>query len=122
MRKAADPETWTRYEGLGRFVQRCRHGGCKGEVEVERDAHPPMMKCPKRRCGKLTCIKCDSIWHEGLSCEEAREKGKEKGEEMSELWVGKKTKTCPGEGCGVKIEKDGGCSFMTCEFCFSSLC
>jgi len=60
---------------------------------------------------------CKRDWHQSLSCDEAAsEDAKRRREEdkESEKMVGKVSKPCP--GCGVKIEKDGGCVNMHCEY------
>ena len=75
-------------------------------------------------CGGRTCTECDDCAHKGQGCVEAREaREKEREVKKGELWGRKqelylrnRTVVCPGEGCGVHVERDGGCNTMQCEF------
>ncbi|GAB7338858.1 hypothetical protein MBLNU457_5544t2 [Dothideomycetes sp. NU457] len=71
-------------------------------------------------CDHKHCVSCKRDWHEDQSCEEAatedakRRRERQAEDKASEKQVGKISKPCP--GCGVKIEKNGGCINMHCEF------
>lgn len=38
----------------------------------------------------------------------------------SDAWIAQHTKPCP--GCGVRIEKNGGCDYMQCPLCKTEFC
>lgn len=84
-------------------------------------------------CGYRWCIEHDIPWHEGQSCEvygnainvakraaekKASEKvqRQEKEEAASAKVLKKKTQKCPGNRCGVPIQRDSGCPLMKCRF------
>ena len=69
-------------------------------------------------CSHKACSQCNVAWHEGESCEAYQENMsvRHTEERASEEAVKKLSKLCPNAKCNKKIEKDGGCDHMTCEF------
>ena len=83
-------------------------------------------------CEKQTCVRCDTEYHPGMSCEEhqqelvenqrlQREKAETEAaraveEQATEEFLGKEitVKRCPNRSCLVRIEKYHGCDHMTC--------
>ena len=74
-------------------------------------------------CGVLTCTKCHSPFHCGITCA-VNLQVQDSDEHMHVLdWLKKDPKNrkqCP--KCGILIEKAGGCQHMTCKGCDSHIC
>ena len=68
------------------------------------------------------CFACQYPWHEGISCEDFERVFNEhkKEETESNKWKLKRTKPCP--KCNVRIQKNKGCSHMTCRHCRYEFC
>jgi len=100
---------------------------------------PDIRKCPQKGCNyagiiniitpcddKLECLKCGMKWIDKsqLSYEQSSYLsilGKANYNLITnQLWEIFFTKECP--QCGVSIQKDGGCSHMTCRKCANSFC
>ncbi|XP_021761771.1 probable E3 ubiquitin-protein ligase RNF217, partial [Chenopodium quinoa] len=87
-----------------------------GGVEVRES------ECPS--CRRLFCARCQVPWHDGLSCEEFLELGKDERERedimVMKLAKDKSWKRCP--NCKIFVERSDGCVHMTCrchyEFCY----
>jgi len=79
----------------------------------------PIFECAN--CGTKHCVVHERLWHVGETCWEydRRTGTKDRDEEMSARTIAETTKMCPRVGCGVPIEKSGGCFHMTCELPFS---
>jgi len=94
--------------------------------------HPSGTAEPIFRCGSCqtrSCIVCNVLWHEGRTCaqyqQELEEANQTDEQRMQQLAVIKTqeeasaatlegiSKTCPGVGCGARIQKNGGCDHMT---------
>ncbi|KAF2025622.1 hypothetical protein EK21DRAFT_29149, partial [Setomelanomma holmii] len=80
-------------------------------------------------CGHKVCIKHESTWHEGETCEEyeyrasgQKEHDLQAQEEASLAAIGKLSKKCPGPICVYSIEKNDGCDHMTCSRCRYEFC
>ena len=84
-------------------------------MEPSKSCDPNIFTCAA--CNHKHCVLCKRDWHESLSCDEAATEDasrRREEERESKKLVGKVSKPCP--GCGAKIEKDGGCINMHCEF------
>ncbi|KAI3324212.1 hypothetical protein HD806DRAFT_62813 [Xylariaceae sp. AK1471] len=68
-------------------------------------------------CGFGMCYECQVPWHMLRTCEEYKSKLT-----STEEWISANTKRCPGEGCGVPIQKGLGCFHMTCRQCSYEFC
>lgn len=56
-------------------------------------------------------------------CAQCRQELLNKGSETNtDTWIASNTKPCPGPECGVPIEKNMGCSHMTCAVCHFQFC
>lgn len=66
-------------------------------------------------CGYEQCVHHGLPWHSGVTCEDFDRRQSE--EKLNLETISRTTKKCPGAGCGVNIEKNEGCSHMTCK-CF----
>ncbi|KOS22601.1 Uncharacterized protein ESCO_002233 [Escovopsis weberi] len=130
----ADEDTRERYTRLAEnaalsqspnFVL-CTYPGCNtGQIHGPGGA-APIVTCTM--CDHRMCFRHRSDWHEGFTCEQwdqRREQLKRQMEERQSEWLlATLCKACP--GCGWAIEKDQGCSHMTClsckyEFCWDCL-
>lgn len=90
----------------------------------------PIVECD---CGETFCFECDKEDHRPATCEMVKKwltLSTSKNEDlihqklfwdkMSEQWIDINTKTCT--KCNAHIEKDGGCSHMTCSKCGHNFC
>ena len=75
-------------------------------------------------CGFDMCFAHQTAWHDGLSCAgfDAQRQHGDHGIEATRAWLAEHTKPCPGPGCGVPVEKKGGCFHMTCATCGFQFC
>uniref|UniRef100_A0A803KQW1 RBR-type E3 ubiquitin transferase n=1 Tax=Chenopodium quinoa TaxID=63459 RepID=A0A803KQW1_CHEQI len=80
-----------------------------GGVEVRES------ECPS--CRRLFCARCQVPWHDGVSCEEFLELGKDEREKedimVMKLAKDKSWRRCP--NCKIFVEKTEGCLHMTCR-------
>jgi len=112
----------------------CRNPkGCEGVLSLEGNVSLSTLQCGV--CGYQFCFKCDLAPHAPVSCLMMQKWSEKNGfiegseEEMENRKIKHRTtKPCP--KCGVPIEKNGGCSHMTCtlgqggcgyEFCWHCL-
>lgn len=70
-------------------------------------------------CGTLVCSQCRLEEHQPLPCR-LIELYAQKLDNRSRRWIGRHTKTCP--SCKAPIEKNGGCSHMSCRKCTHAFC
>ena len=123
------------------FVWCCGPGCDSGQMH-EGGLDQPIVRC--NACKFRSCFRHRGPWHEALTCEEFEQgldnfKSEEEDERVAELaerqrvrlvereakrvadeeasltTVQLTTKTCPGQGCNWKIEKNNGCAHMTCK-------
>jgi len=90
------------------------------------------VESPRMQCSSCACWTCfnHEVDHPGESClefdnrvqmqqererQEALKQQRERGDQLLEQCVEVLTKQCP--KCNVRIEKNGGCSHMTCTLC-----
>lgn len=89
----------------------------KFAVDLSKSCNPDIFTCAA--CDHKHCVLCKRDWHENETCDEAatedakRRRQRQAEDKASEKEAGKISKPCP--GCGVKIEKNGGCINMHCE-------
>jgi IBR domain, a half RING-finger domain len=83
----------------------CGHGGLHGGGQE-------MIRC--RKCDYKMCLKHQVPWHTGYTCQEYETSHPHAAiTKTSEELVQKVSKPCP--GCGIAVQKDGGCNHMSCE-------
>lgn len=75
------------------------------------------IKCPS--CNHEYCASCLLPHQLDITCAEARN-ARTAEEIENERWNAINTRPCP--GCNVRIEKNGGCKYMTCGHCKQPLC
>jgi len=75
------------------------------------------LNCPD--CGYHWCALCRSVIHTGLTCEEAKIKLSMEDKE-NDNWKQLNTKKCP--TCKVHIQKNSGCSHISCKHCKYEFC
>lgn len=100
--------------------QYCRAGGgCQSgqKVSPKKDS---FMIC--RECHGLTCMKCDVLFHAGLTCDEyAAGQAQTRAKQQAAVKATMKklgTKNCPNPKCRVPIQKISGCDHMKCMSSF----
>jgi len=87
---------WCPSKSCGRYVT-----NSKGKSRVSCD------------CGTEMCFRCGEVWHQG-SCDENSDK-------LYKNWaIDKLVQRCP--KCKIRIEKNKGCSHMTCSNCNYEWC
>jgi len=91
----------------------CPNTNCTNGIFIQDQAEScSEVDCPACRVG--FCFKCGSLAHYHMSCEEAV-KDKE-----NMVWKWENTKQCP--NCKSSIQKNEGCSHMTCVLCDHEFC
>ncbi|CAJ0905333.1 5710_t:CDS:2 [Entrophospora sp. SA101] len=79
-------------------IRWCKNPKCKSaQSHVGSDAEP-ILTC--RDCGTKSCFTHDSLWHEGLTCQQYDKIDKNKNK-ATQKYLAKHTKPCP--KCGVRI-------------------
>jgi hypothetical protein len=125
MKRLASDDTYTRYDELStRNVlssipnfRHCLRSGCNSGQIHDNENEGNIFRCVA--CSFLVCTTLDEAFHVGETCEAYnKRKGSERKVEndASAEKIQDTTKQCPGEGCGVRIEKNNGCDHMTCKF------
>ena len=114
-----------RYLSLQPNVRRCIAPDCPYSYILDKpsscsDDH---FICRREGCGREFCIRCKRPWHEGKSCQQAREEvaidvESLSGETLTQLNI----KPCP--RCSSKVEKleDGSCNQVHCTNCNGDFC
>ncbi|CAH1764551.1 11462_t:CDS:10, partial [Entrophospora sp. SA101] len=101
-------------------IRWCKNSKCgSAQSHIGSDSEP-ILTCGN--CGTKSCFVHDSLWHEGLTCEQYDEVERIRNE-ATQTYLEQHTKPCP--KCGVRISKNEGCDHMTCkvleckhEFCW----
>ena len=88
----------------------CLRPGCgHGSIHDGRDE---MIQC--RKCTYKMCFKHQVPWHQGYSCQDYETSHPQAAiTKTNEEMIQKMSKPCP--GCGIAVEKTGGCNHMSCE-------
>jgi hypothetical protein len=68
------------------------------------------------QCGEVYCLKCGNYTHPGTLCPPPANTLRT----LDKQWIDAHAKLCP--SCGFAIEKNGGCSHMTCGRCRHHFC
>lgn len=110
------------FEHLGHHpneFKNCTTADCPEIYTLESNSGDGIFRC--QSCFAAVCVSCQED-HDGFSCEEWKiHRDSEAQDRLLEGWAeGKDVKKCP--QCKVLIEKDGGCSHMTCLKCSSHIC
>lgn len=88
----------------------CLASGC-GHGSLQ-DGRNEMIRC--RKCDCKMCFKHQVPWHKGYTCQEYDTSHPQAAiTKTNEEMIKKMSKPCP--GCGIAVEKIGGCSHMTCK-------
>ncbi|KAI0185591.1 hypothetical protein EV127DRAFT_502429 [Xylaria flabelliformis] len=115
---------WCLREGCGRggFYENAGLPLRAAASELPCNPCPPgCITCP--HCAMAMCYFCQVPWHQGLTCPQFEEQRAEREQVQATVdWEKKHTRVCPGEGCGVRIHVDGGCSQVHCEECATDFC
>lgn len=74
-----------------------------------------------RNCSLEICRTCLKQWHDG-ECDQASmgNLARQSEEFGAQAWISRYTKPCP--SCKVRIQKNDGCSHMTCKMCRYEFC
>jgi hypothetical protein len=96
----------------------CTTPNCvSGQIHIS-GSDGPIFIC--HACNGRSCIVHNIAWHEGETCNEytyrMSPRRKRAEERASERLVKQIAKSCPGPGCGARIQKNEGCDHMTCGF------
>jgi hypothetical protein len=93
----------------------CQNRECS-EGATLKDETVTVSTCAK--CGTDSCVPCQRPAHPGESCDKykARLQGRVDEEDKSLVTIRRASKPCP--GCGIRIEKNGGCDHMGCEYTY----
>ncbi|RPA80131.1 hypothetical protein BJ508DRAFT_327627 [Ascobolus immersus RN42] len=113
--KFADEELQSRYQELLAYsalekmpeFMWCQRQGCNsGQLHPE--GSPPKWICQK--CRTTNCFNCKTEWHWSRSCAEMAEETLDTDDIKRRYY-----KRCPGKGCGIYIQKNGGCHEVACS-------
>ncbi len=74
------------------------------------------IRCPQ--CNQRYCSNCLFLHDQKISCRAAESERKTNPE--NQQWLQAHTKPCP--QCGTRIEKNGGCDYVTCRNCRHGFC
>jgi len=83
----------------------CGHGSLQ-------DGQKEMIRC--RKCDYKMCFKHQVPWHQGYTCNDYETSHPQAAiTKTNEEMINKMSKPCP--GCGIAVEKVGGCNHMSCK-------
>ena len=90
----------------------CGHGQVYYLSQI-RSKSSPKIACPN--CGARSCFKHQVKWHEGYTCDEYDARHPDSFiTKTNEETIKSTTKACP--KCAWRIQKEGGCNHMVCEY------
>jgi hypothetical protein len=101
----------------GKCTKHCLTTNCKWSYLKEDNLANVNYKCPG--CNKQYCSNCLFPHSANVSCEQA-EKDRKPSDKTTEQWMAENSRPCP--QCGTKIEKNGGCFWVTCFHCGKGFC
>lgn len=108
----------------GEFVARardlrwCPSAGCGAAVAF---GAGDALSVECTHCLNALCVRCGQHTHEPVACDDAqRWCDIFESESVNVKWLKANTKACP--NCSVPIEKNQGCSHMTCRACKHEFC
>lgn len=126
MRRVATPAVFSRYDtfslndalsNLAEFAW-CLSPDCNaGQLNHDTDS---FMECVA--CHYQQCMSCKSDWHAEESCRAHQARHAATLDAKTQAYINKHTKLCPGPGCGIAIQKKGGCDHMHCHRCNHEFC
>ena len=100
------------FSASSRHVRACPAAGCDLVVEVRADVASGV-KAVVCAAGHRFCFECMETPHEPASCKNASKwADRDMCEGLGAAWIIAHTKACP--KCDSRIEKNNGCSHMTC--------
>lgn len=109
--------------GFGPLLSRCPGADCDFAV-LTADAPGQACVVPVAcACGTTFCAGCGERWadlHAVMTCAQFKLHTQSIDESQAERWKLRQTKQCP--GCLVWVEKNDGCSHMTCRWCAHEWC
>jgi hypothetical protein len=75
----------------------------------------PHIRCSE--CQFEMCFTHQTPWHDGMSCDhyESQRAHGDPDYAKTQKWLRTNTKNCPGQTCGVSIQKGDACFHMTCK-------
>jgi hypothetical protein len=92
----------------------CLRPNCPSSQIHEGGDAEPLMVCAA--CGYKMCYPHALPWHEGQTCTQYDVMRRHRTEDDASLaLIASLSKRCPGESCGVPIQKNLGCDHMTCK-------
>jgi ariadne-1 len=94
---------------------------CRGTKSSKRQQSKPITAACDA-CNSTFCFGCGEEAHAPATCQQLtlwKEKNTS-GDSETANWMTVNTKPCP--KCGKRIEKDGGCMYMTCSKCHHGFC
>ena len=98
---------------------RCPAESCDCIIQLSPSFQESNVKCFE--CDTSFCLKCHSESHSPASCEDKKKWEKlAQDDSLTASWLTANTKDCP--KCQGMIEKNGGCSHMTCRKCRHEFC
>lgn len=101
-------------EGADSTYKRCASSGCNSGGWYN-PATTSFIVC--QSCQQRTCVDCDtSPYHSGQLCPNSPQgkRMRQEDDDATVALVGRISKPCPNERCGVRIQKSEGCDHMTC--------
>lgn len=136
IRRLATPEAFTAYDrytvlrsisSQPNFRWCLREGCVSGSLyddpstvsTSDQEADANCIECSE--CNFTMCYTCQSPWHADLTCAQHASQSDHTFTE-TRTWLAENTKPCPGEGCGVQVQKGDGCFHMTCSRCQFEFC
>jgi IBR domain, a half RING-finger domain len=88
----------------------CLSSGC-GHGSLQ-DGTKEMIRCGK--CNYKMCFNHQVPWHDGYTCQEYETSHPQAAiTKTTEEMLAKMSKPCP--GCGIAVQKEGGCNHMSCK-------
>ena len=97
----------------------CSNLDCRAMIsgvrELKKLGKPRFATC--NECSTSVCLRCEETYESKHRCADRRV---EVFGIRSSLWKLFNTKSCP--SCGAEIQKNGGCSHMTCSHCSAYFC
>ena len=75
----------------------------------------PHIRCSE--CQFEMCFTHQTPWHGGMACDqyESQRAHGDPDHAQTQEWLRANTKNCPGQACGVSIQKGNACFHMTCK-------
>lgn len=102
---------------FNRLLKWCSAANCSMAIQVQM-VKECAVKCI---CSNQFCFECNGEAHILINCAMLREFNNLRGHSLDVAqWLSTNSKPCP--RCGVNIEKNGGCNFISCSKCSFGFC